>query len=140
MPNTMFPASATGLPIARRPDKAARLRCPAVTQHGSIPPGISGTRQEAQQQALRDLCDFADILDLPGGAWLLVPVSPALLDVLAAFEADFEDLEESDYGGGDVCDEPHDECTDREPSLGSGAASENSTQAFWAIGAADDAE
>ena len=102
----------------RRRRKPARLRCPAVAEHGPIPRGVDGTRADAERQALRDLCDFADVLNLPDGAWLLAPVSPALLDVLAAFEADREDLEDDDPGAGDVNDEPQGESDDDdEPSL-----------------------
>jgi hypothetical protein len=78
----------------------------------------SRMQADAERQALRDICEFADVLDLPDGSWLLVPCSPSLIDVLAEFEAEREDLEESDWGGGDVQDEPHDEEPDLEPSLG----------------------
>ena len=43
---------------------------------------------------LRDICILAVLLDLPEGAWLLVPASPALLDVLAAFDTENEDTED----------------------------------------------
>jgi hypothetical protein len=86
----------------------------------------------AERQALRDLCALADVLNLPEGAWLLVPASTALLDVLAAFETEREDLENGneleavDEDGGNVDDEPHDgeldlgelDDSDREPDLG----------------------
>ncbi len=39
------------------------------------------------------IADTADVLDVEGRAWLLVPASPWLLDTLAAFGAEAEDRE-----------------------------------------------
>ena len=68
----------------------------------------------AERQALRDLCALADLLNLPEGAWLLMPATDSMPDVLAAFETDREDIEDGndreaeDEHGGDVNDEPRD--------------------------------
>lgn len=62
---------------------------------GAMPAALPPSTDE--RRALHDICAFADMLQLPEGAFLLVPASPALLDVLAAFDADREDFED----GGD---------------------------------------
>jgi len=60
------------------------------------------------------------------GAWLLVLLSPALLDALAAFEADEADLED---------DDPAEENGDAEPSLG--ATNDKNQEKAWRAPQAD---
>lgn len=76
-----------------------------------------------ERQALRDICEFADVLQLDGEAWLLVPASPAVLDVLAAFEVD-ED--------GDPLDAGEEDRADDEFSLG--APDHRVDQTAWLVG------
>lgn len=47
-----------------------------------------------EQLALRQICRDGDLLLVEGLPFLLVPVTPATLDALAAFEAAAEDLEQ----------------------------------------------
>ncbi len=45
------------------------------------------------QEAVGRLLDQADLLLVGGGAYILAPVSPAVLDALATVGADAEDME-----------------------------------------------
>ncbi len=45
------------------------------------------------QEAVARLLDQADLLLVGGGAYILAPVSPAVLDALATVGADAEDME-----------------------------------------------
>ena len=45
------------------------------------------------QEAVAQLLDQADILMVGGAVWMLAPVSPAMVDALAAVGADTEDME-----------------------------------------------
>ncbi|MGE0733729.1 MAG: hypothetical protein AB7G15_15475 [Alphaproteobacteria bacterium] len=47
----------------------------------------------AERQALETIVATADLIDVPGAPFLLVPATPALLDTLAAFDAAQADLE-----------------------------------------------
>ena len=61
-----------------------------------------------ERKAMAEIADTADVLDVEGQAWLLVPASPWLLDTLAAFGAEAEDREPC------LEDEPG---VDREPDV-----------------------
>ena len=54
---------------------------------------------------MAEIADTADVLDVEGRAWLLVPASPWLIDALAAFGAEGEDREPG------MDDEPSDDAT-----------------------------
>ena len=45
------------------------------------------------QEAVDRLVDNADLLHVGGAVWMLAPVSPAMVDALAAVGADTEDME-----------------------------------------------
>jgi hypothetical protein len=102
MPNTLVPAAAIGLSFSD--PNTFPPRPLGEPSSATVPDTLRITPPD--RRALRHICAFADVLNLPEGAWLLVPASPALIDLLAAFEADREDAEEDDFGGGDVNDEP----------------------------------
>ncbi|MFG1461741.1 hypothetical protein V5F77_02495 [Xanthobacter sp. DSM 24535] len=63
-----------------------------------------------ETQALRDLCELAHVFTQGPRRFLLAPVTSAILDALAAFQALDEDAEESDEGGND--DEQEDDDLD----------------------------
>lgn len=54
----------------------------------------------AEMRALAQIVATADVLDVEGKPWLLVPADPVLIEQLACFQAGNEDLEN------DLCDEP----------------------------------
>ena len=92
---------------------------------------------------------FIGMLELHKRMETLLARMAAKLDDLAADPADpFNDdqdcdAEESDFGGsgtGNGCDEDDEAGGDDEPSLGSSAPGENSSQAAWSIGSTDDTE
>jgi hypothetical protein len=79
-----------------------------------IPPPLAPALEDlltvTERDALRLIVRDADLIEAEGEAWLLCPLSPALIDALAEFEADLADLEA----------EPDLEMDhDAEPSLGS---------------------
>lgn len=89
-----------------------------------------------QVAVLRHIVDHGDIIDLPAvcddqgpvrGQWLLVPLDPEMLDVLARFEAELTDLE-IEHGDRELD-------ADREPLLG--AAENHHKQHGWAAGVTD---
>jgi hypothetical protein len=66
---------------------------------------LFGSLTTPERRALAEIVECADTLFVDGRPWLLIPASDALLDRLAAFAAELQDLE---YETGD--DEPlHDE-------------------------------
>ena len=52
-----------------------------------------GDLAPVERKAMAEIADTADLLDVEGRAWLLIPASPWLLDTLAAFGAEAEDRE-----------------------------------------------
>ena len=106
--------------------QATAMACPKDAWTGPVrrrrPPRPLAELSPAERKAMRQIAASADLLDVDGQLYLLAPVSPRTLDALAAFEAEFTDLEDDG---------------DAEPSIG------------WAtpvlggdilIGPADDAE
>ena len=77
---------------------------------------IIGDPTSRERQALRKIVAEADLLEVDGQHYLLTPIGPDTLDILAAFEAehgDFEDAE-SDRDEGeepelDMCDAEEDD-------------------------------
>ena len=68
-----------------------------------------------ERKALRHIVETADVLDLgEHGTWLLAPATAALLDTLAAFEADGEDRE---YDLEDERDESYEDDSDSDNAL-----------------------
>lgn len=60
----------------------------------SNPPNLTGTLDPPERRALREIVAVGDIAHVCGQAYLVVPVSPATIDALAAFEAEAEDRED----------------------------------------------
>ncbi len=54
---------------------------------------FAGDPTPAEREALRSICENGDLLMVDGRPWLLAPVTPALLDTLAAFEAEASEVE-----------------------------------------------
>jgi len=75
-----------------------------------IAPAIEDLLTTTARDALRMIVETGDLTGGDGEAWLIVPATPALIDALAAFEAELADLED---------DDPREEGADAEPSLGS---------------------
>ena len=52
-----------------------------------------GALAPPEREAMAEIADTADLFTAAGRSWLLVPASPWLIDVLAAFGAEGEDRE-----------------------------------------------
>jgi hypothetical protein len=74
-----------------------------------LAPDIEDLLKPTERDILRAIVQEGDLIEAQGEAWLLVPLSPGLIDMLAAFEADLADLEDDT-----PCEPAHDD----EPSLG----------------------
>ena len=70
-------------------------------------PWLTGDLGPPERRALREIVERGDLAHVDGQAYLVVPVSPATLDALAAFEAEGEDRE----------DEPVEDQGDDGPSM-----------------------
>lgn len=71
---------------------------------------VIGTLAPPERRALAQIVETADLLEVDGSTWLLVPADARLLDILATFGTEAEDREN------DLCDEPgEDEEIDDEP-------------------------
>ena len=111
----MYPENQTA--AARRhflcpKNKAHRARLPLLPADVSAQLTRVGS---AERKALEQIAETADLLDVPGAEqpYLLIPASPALLDVLAAFDAEQSDLEpETDAGPDDEDDGDDDKAND----------------------------
>ena len=64
---------------------------PALDQVGLA--HMLGDLAPDERKAMAEIADTADVLVVEGRAWLLVPASPWLIDVLAALGAEAEDRE-----------------------------------------------
>lgn len=92
----------------------------------SLAPAVEDLLTTTARDALRLIVESADLIEGDGEARLVVPATPALIDALAAFEAD--EVEREDEG--DAEEEP-----DGEPSLGSIDNRMNQSQAWRAASA-----
>ena len=71
------------------------------------PPSLTSALDPPERRALREIVARGDLAHVSGRAFLVVPMTPTMLDTLAAFEAEAADLE----------DEPAEAQGDDEPSM-----------------------
>jgi hypothetical protein len=96
--------------LPKPPAPARRFTMPAFgTVERSVAESMLRQATPAERLALAAIVDNADLVDVDGApAHLLVKVTPELLDALAAFDAEAEDMEPSEDDEADDHDEDDD--------------------------------
>lgn len=95
---TIKPGNAPAQPISRQNRSAMLLPKPAVPRRQDRQHILSlvGMPSSTERRALRQIVEEADLLEVDGRMFLLAPISPDTVEVLASFESEAADLEDGD--------------------------------------------
>jgi hypothetical protein len=82
------------------------LKLRSALPHPSRRLAFDPTFPSVERMALADMVGEADIIEVQGRRWILMPVNARQLDALACFAADLADLEgDADLEGGFAAEE-----------------------------------
>lgn len=95
---------------------------PAVPEHQNLEHIFSliGKPSSEERSALRSIVDQADIFEIDGCSFILAPITPEIVDILAAFESEHAELVEDDFNEDhleDIEDDNEDCCSAFEDNL-----------------------